>query len=289
MSWLAQLEHELRVRRVPRRARERILAEYREHLADAAADPARGACAELGDPRALAADLAHEAATRTAGWSVAAALAALAVTALVLAVTTLALSDSPAITAGRSTTVAIVAVVALFVGPQLALVSGGLAGLRVLRRRRAALLPAAELRLVRRRAGVALGAGAATAGGLVAYALDLSGPLPGWWVALTAGLAGCALVWLAAAALVLHAAARIVTAVPGPAGGLGDDLPALRALAVRPLALWGVTVALVGALATAGFALAEASALEGLERGLAEALALTACFVAVGRRVGVRR
>ena len=224
---------------------------------------------------------------RTAGWSVAAALAALAVTALVLAVTTLALSDSPAITAGRSTTVAIVAVVALFVGPQLALVSGGLAGLRVLRRRRAAQLPAAELRLVRRRAGVALGAGAATAGGLVAYALDLSGPLPGWWVALTAGLAGCALVWLAAAALVLHAAARIVTPCPGgPVAGRRP--PALRALAVRRPAVGGDRRA--GRRAGhGGSALAEASALEGLERGLAEALALTACFVAVGRRVGVRR
>ncbi len=278
MSWLADLERELRTRRVPARSRERIVAEYREHLVDGGPD-----AASPGDPAALAGALADESAIRATFAAVWAALVALAVTAAVLVATSLALPRSPDLTLAAA-----LPVLALFVAPQLALVAGGLALVRVVRRRHAATLAAAELRLIRRRAGVALGAGAATALALAAYALVLSGSLPAWWVALTAGLAACALAWLGAAALLLRAAGRIASAAPGPAGALGDDLPPLRPLAERPTLLWGATVACVGALATAGFAVAEASAVEGLERGVAEALALTTCFVLVGRRVGVR-
>jgi hypothetical protein len=278
MTWLQTLERALRDRRVPGRSRGRILAEYREHLRDA------GDGARLGDPVALAADLAHESAIRTTFVAVWGALAALAVTAAVLVGTSLALPTAPGLTLAAAP-----AVLVLFVAPQLALVAGGLALVRVLRRRRAHVLSTAELRLVRRRVAVALAAGAATAGALIAYALVLSGALPGWWLALAIGLSVCALAWLSLAALVLRAAGRIATTVPGPAGVLGDDLPALRGLAARPGLLWAATAAVVGVVATAGFGVAEASAIEGLERGVAEVLALTACFWLVGRRVGVRR
>jgi hypothetical protein len=51
-------------------------------------------------------------------------------------------------------------------------------------------VPDAELRLVRRRSAIALGAGAGTVLALAAFALDASGELAAWWAWAT--LAVCA-------------------------------------------------------------------------------------------------
>jgi hypothetical protein len=286
MSWLDDLAAELRARRVPRRERRGILDELRDHIA---CEP--GCEDRLGDPRALAVTFADELASARARRSAFAVFAALAVAAVVLAVSQTTLgqfSRYPGYSNGLSTLLFFPAVLGMLVAPQVALVAGTLAAWRAVRRRRVARLPAAEIALIHRRARVALGAGLATMAGVELYVVDFSSRLPGWWLGSIGGLAAAAGVGLFAARRIVVRSEAIVSGTPGPGGDVFDDLPLLKSTSLRgrPWRL-GVLASVAVGFAMAAFeAPAANSALEGIQRRASEGLAAVAGFVLLGRAVG---
>jgi hypothetical protein len=286
VSWLEILARELTSCGVPARDRQRIVLEFRDHI-----DCEPGCEDRLGDPAALAATFADELASVRSRRSAKDAFAALAITALALAISqvTLGRIGYPGFERGLSQALFWPALFGMFLGPQVALVSGGLAWLRAVRRRRAIALPAAEVALIIRRTRVALAAGFATVAGVELYVLNFSQRLPSWWLGLTGGLgmaAGVALVW---ATRSLALAAQLRPNSPGPPGNIYSDLPLprWRWLGARPWRL-GVLVSLAAGVAMAVVeAHAERSLTEGVQRGLAEGLAAAAGFAVLGRSIGV--
>ena len=103
---------------------------------------------------------------------------------------------------------------------QIAFVAGSLTLVRGVRRE----LSAADLRLVHRRAGIALMAGALTSGSLLVHALELR-PMPAWWIRFAVAGATISFAPLAAAGVALARAVRIAPAPVGVAQGLSGDLP----------------------------------------------------------------
>jgi uncharacterized membrane protein YccF (DUF307 family) len=254
------------------RRRRRILAELGDHLG---CDPD----ADLGDPRELAAQFANELASDAARRTALLTFGALGLTAGVLVVTQASLPLSPDITAGRSLLLAGSATFAMVVGAQVAFAAGSLAALRAFRLRRAPLLPAGEVIVLRRRVAVALAAGALTAAGSALYTLNFWALVPGWWAALTLAASGAAMLPLGAS-LVAHArASSLRVSVGGAAGGLSADL-GLRA---RP-ALIGAAVVTLMLLATG---VAERSFVEGALRAGFEACAFTGCYLVFRRSLAL--
>jgi hypothetical protein len=287
MTWTEDLADELSRRGVPARRRETIVLEIEDHIACEPASVSR-----LGNPRELAAEFADELGTDGARDAVRWSFAALALTAVVLIVSQLAIGAGggyPGFDHGYSLVLAIPALLCMFVAPQIALVAGSLAGLRALRRRREPVLPGAEIELLRRRAWVGLGAGMACAVGLELYVIDFLPVISDWWLALVGTLAGLAIVGLSAAGLRLRAAGRVVVGASGPAGDIFDDLPLLGPLRGRPWRLCAVVAGGVGLLMCVAEWHAERSLAEGLQRGVFEAVAATVGFVVLGRAVGARR
>ena len=288
MSWLDDLSRELRARRVPRRDRDRILLELRDHIA---CEP--GCEDRLGDPRELAVSFADELATSEARGSAFATFAALAVAAVVLVVSLITLgrfAHYPGYSNGISTLLFFPALLGMVVAPQVALVAGTLAAWRALRRRRVASLPADEIGLIHRRVRVALAGGFATMAGLELYVVDFSERLPAWWLGLVGGLAAVAGVGLFAAARTLVRARAIVSGAQGQAGDIYDDLPLLgwRWLRSRPWLLGALAALAVGLALGAFEAHAEHSVVEGIQRGMFEGFVAAVGFVVLGRAIGAR-
>ncbi len=287
MSWLQRLADELGARGVTGRERRRIVFELQDHIA---CEP--GSEERLGDPRELAARFADELATDRARRSALEVFAALAVAALALLVSQLATLHAggyPGFRHGRSMALFLPAAFGMLIAPQAALVAGALAALRAVRRRRANALPAAEIALIRRRAWVGLGAGAATVAGVLLYVADFSAVMPAWWVALVAGLAGVAGAALLAASARLARAGAIVARTSGSAGDVFDDLPVIRWrwLRQRPWRL-GISASLCVGAAVALFEWhAERSLFEGVQRGAVEGFAAAVGFALLGRVIGV--
>jgi hypothetical protein len=287
MTWLAQLGAELEARGIAGAEHRRILAELRDHIESEPACEAR-----LGDPHTLARAFADELATARTRTCALRSFGALAAVAAVLALSQLSLAPAggyPGFDTGLSLALFIPGALAMLVAPQFALVAGTLAALRALTRRRATALPAAELALIRRRASVALAAGLATVAGLELYVIDFSARLPVWWLALIGGLTGVAGAELVAECRRLSRARTIRSDVPGPAGDVYDDLPPLRRSWLRrhPWRL-GALASLGAGVAIAAFTgHAEHSLVEGVERGLFEAVAAALGFAALGKAIGV--
>jgi hypothetical protein len=287
MTWTEELADELHRRGVPARRRETIVLEIEDHIACEPASVSR-----LGDPRDLAAEFADELGAQAARGAVQWVFAALALTAGALAVSQLAIGTGggyPGFDNGYSLALAIPAILGMFVAPQVALVAGSLALLRVIRRRRAPILPRAEIDLLRRRAWVGLGAGLACAIGLELYVIDFLGATHTTWLPLVGGVAGVAILSLCAAGARLRATGRLVVATDGPAGDIFDDLPPLRPLRERPWQLCAIVAGGVGLLMTVAEWHAESSLSEGLQRGAFEGVAAAVGFVALGRTIGARR
>ncbi len=286
MSWLAEFDAELEARGIAPAQRERLVAELADHIACEQGAPTR-----LGPAREIAGQYADELGAELIRHGAAAVFAALSCAALALVVSQLTLGrvGYPGFNHGFSTPLALAAIVAILIGPQVALVGGTLAAWRALRRRHAAVMPAAEIALVRRRAQVGLGAGAVTAAGLLLYTANFIGVLPAWWLALSGGLAAGAMAALLSASRVLARGGSTVVLAGGPAGDLFDDLAPLRALRGHPLLLWLSAALVCGGLVTLAAWHAERSLTEGLERGLFEAVALSIGFAALGRTIGARR
>ncbi|MGB0093326.1 MAG: DUF1707 domain-containing protein [Solirubrobacteraceae bacterium] len=288
MRWLERLADELAVLGVRGRERRRILLELHDHIE---CDP--GCEDRLGAPRELAASFADELATDRARRSAFNAFGALAIAAAALIVSQLAIGHAggyPGFTNGLSVVLFMPAAIGILIAPQVALVAGTLATLRAVRRRRARVLPAAEIALIRRRAWVGLGAGFATVAGLELYVVDFSSVLPAWWLALVGGLAAVAGVTLLGASRTLARAGAVVSGTSGQAGDIYEDLPLTRWqwLRRRPWRVGMIASLTVAIVMTLFQAHAEHSLIEGIQRGLFEGLAAAVGFALLGGAVGVR-
>ena len=269
-----ELRRELEAAGVRGRWQRRALEEAHDHVAES-----EGA---FGDPRELAADVAAvvgTSRTRRAAW---AAFAALALTgaAYVVAWLLVASGGQPDIASGRSPALGIAVTLALFFVPQVTLVAGVLMLWRALRLPTPA--PGAELRVVRRRAAVALAGGVVTAACWLLYVQEFSVS------AAVVALAVAALVALAAAAWLVRGAAGPRVMPEGTAGDVFDDfhLPGLRAHQ------WAFAVgvaAAVGAAAVVAGWHAEGTVADGIVRGLPEATAVLLAYAALGRVLSLRR
>ena len=121
--------------------------------------------------------------------------------------------------------------------------------------------------------------------------VDFAGVLPAWWLALSGALAAGAAAALGGGVAGPCAQRRARSRWrPGRAGDLFDDIPPLRALRGHPLRLC-VVLALAERAARSTLVEwhAEHSLAEGLQRGVAEALAFDRLLRGARPRVGARR
>jgi hypothetical protein len=291
MSWLAEFDEELRVRRVRGGVRERLVAELADHLACAEGQPTQIVLTRLGAARQIAGECADELASDEGRRFAFVAFAALALTALALLATQMGLGaiGYPGYDRGLSTVVSLPSIAGIVIGAQIALVAGLLAGWRAVRRRGERVLPAAEIALIAARTRLALRAGLVVSLSIALLAVDYAAVLPVWWLGLAFGLSAAATAGLIAAwRLGARASATLATAA-GPAGDLFDDVPALRMLRGHPVRLWAGLALASGAAITLLAWHAEHSLAEGLQRGGAEMLVFSLCFAALSRLVGARR
>lgn len=303
--YLDSLSAELRV---PRRARARILAETRDHLLEAVAagQSEKEAVEAFGQARQVAARFHEQLASSSARR--ASARTVLLMGLFVIAMSLAAFGPSNAFPFG----------IPVFIGAQLAAVSGAITLTRWLRYRREALVPAARLRDIYRTNALTVGTVAVVGLAEVANGLGADKPV------FTVGGAALAVAALAASVQVGSAAAR-AWAVPASATAAEEDvLDDLAAVAsrhapwlvteVRRLPLAGGWLDLrrhpwrfcIGFAVACGVALAvwhgvvEAgglATLSGLAKALLaavaiasiEAVAVIGCFAAFGRFLGIRR
>lgn len=276
MTYHAELRDELRSIGFGRRLVERVVVEVEDHLR---CDPQ----AELGPPKLVAQRFALELGAVRTRLAARASFASLALAALILLAVTRAITAAGGYPSSAAQPWAVgVSALGLVAFGQIAFVAGVLTLARALRRDPSG----ADLRLVHRRAFVALAAGALTSGSLLLYALELR-PMPIWWTRLAVAGAASSFVPLAAATVALVRAARIAPVPVGAAVGLSGDLP-------RPLqrhaagALVSLGLLAVG-FATISGAVLESSGVEGLLRGAIEGVGLLAGVAVLGRRLGLRR
>jgi len=276
VTYVSELQRELRAIGFGARLVARISAEVEDHLL---CDPE----AELGTPRLVAERFALELGTARTRLAARVSFGSLALAALILLAVTGAIGAAGGYPATGATAWPVaVSGLGLVVFGQIAFVAGSLTLARGVRRE----LSGADLRLVRRRAGVALTAGALTSGSLLVHALELR-PMPAWWIRFAVAGAAVSFVPFAAASVALVRATHVAPAPLGAAQGLSGDLP-------RPLqrhaagVLVGLGVLAVGFVTVTGAAF-ESSRIEGLIRGAIEAVGLLLGVAALGRVLGLRR
>lgn len=272
MTWLGDLEEELRRARIPNPRRRRILAELADHLA---CDPA--AEERLGAPAALAGQFRNELGTRfTRRAAVASFLALVPLGILVAALFTFAAVYTTDVEPG--------ATIALVLGVQLAFSGGTLALLRAWRLRRVVVVSAAESRVLRRRGALGLAGGGVVVAVLAALATGRDGGLQLSHPALAWTTVGVGAASIFAGALILVGAGRFGPVGEGAAADLSFDL-GLDATPWR-LACW-IAGAVVLSIAVAG--VAQADPIDGLVRAVGDGVACLAGFALLGRPLGLRR
>lgn len=277
-----RLEQELSAVGISGRLRRRILTEVADHLA---CDPD----AQLGDPRELARQFADELGSARARRAALASFGALALTGTLFAVAFLlargaAFGPAPAGAPALGRLASLIAVVA----PQLAFVAGGLAALRVFRRRAAGVLAGAEATIIVRRAAVGALAGLASMAALGVMALEYRRHVLGSWVTFAAVAAAVGIAALAVAVPPIVAAMRVGPAALGPAGDVFDDLGGLTpaALRGRPWRFALATAAAV-ALAITLNGVLSSGPFDGAVLGIGDALVCLVGFATLGRYLGL--
>jgi hypothetical protein len=254
MSWLDDLDAELRAAGIPRKRRQRIAAELDDHLR---CDPD----AQLGEPRDLARRFADELGTayaRRAGFGVFLALAPVG-----LLFGALLLVSGFAVVNGG-----------VVLGTQLAFVGGMLALLRAWRLRGASVVSTGDAVVLRRRAGLGI------AGGALTLASIAGGP--GSLLSWTTVAVGALL--LGTSALPLARAVRVRPTVDGPRHDLSFDLPV--GMAPWPLAF---AIAGVVALCIVVDGVVASDPYDGLARAVADGALCLAGFAVLGGYLGLRR
>lgn len=270
MSWLDELDLELRTARIPAGRRLRILAELADHLAT---DP--GSAERLGSPPTLAQQFADELGTayaRRAGYGVFLALAPVGLLFGVLFT----------VAALYTTSVDAPITIGLTFGVQLAFVGGTLGLLRAWRTRRTPVLTAADARVLVRRAALGITGGAIA---VATLAFAVFQPRGVQWE-----VPALAYATVAVGALTLTAAAVLTARAAGlhPSGeGAGGDLASDLAVAVAP---WRLAFAVAGAVALciAVAGVLQADPIDGLVRALGDGMLCLAGFALLGRPLGLR-
>jgi hypothetical protein len=288
VQYLTELDAELARAGIRGVRRERIIAEFSDHLG---CDPD----ADLGDPVVLAAQFADELGTSFARTAAFRAFLALALAGVLVAVRLVALLPLGA--AGFGTADAVALLIAAVAG-QVALVAGGLGLLRALQLRGRGAIPRQEAVVLARRAGIGLAAGAVT---IIAFpftqtyrahpgVIAIGGHPPNLWWPVASALG---LVALVAAVPAIVRAARLRPQASGQAGDLLADLGPVRPAVARisggsvnrlALAL-GAGLAIVVALA----GIAAGDPYDGILRGLLEGGAFLGAYAVLGRYLGIRR
>ena len=276
--YLEALDLELVDVGIPSRLRRRILAESEDHLRSD-----DGALERFGTPAEVANAFAAELGARTSRRAAIGAFGALGVAGAVYAVSFIGASFAGHPPPDTWSVLALLAFVAVILAPQVSFVAGSLALVRVLRRREA-VLPSSELRVINRRTGIALVFGILTMVALGVLAIELRSESAGWWVELTLVGAAIATPLLVLAALPAAVAARLKPRVAGEPGDLFDDL-GFRTEPWRFATLVAVSLGLVVFLVAA----AQGDPFDGAVNGMAEAIACLAGFAALGRYLGLRR
>jgi hypothetical protein len=278
-AYLQELRRELGVVGIRGRLRRRVLAEAEDHLrSDPEALDRFGGADEVAN--AFAAELGARATRRAA----VGAFAALAVAGAVYAVAFVGASFASVPPPDTFPVLATIAFATIVFAPQVAFVAGALALVRTLRRR-APVLPSAELRVINRRTGVALASALVTMGALALFAFELRGEIAGWWLTFTFVGATAASGLLLLAAVPATGAALLRPQVAGAAGDVFDDLGLTATdpwrFARRVALAVGLLVWVAGAV--------QGDPLDGALRGMAEALACLGGFAVFGRFLGLRR
>jgi uncharacterized membrane protein len=274
-DYLAELSAALQVRGAARR---RFLRECRDHLIDAASE--RGpeqAVRAFGQPWEIAAQFDAEVAA-VRGWrSTLAAVAGVVAT----GASTLALIHAAVPHANAPTW----AVVAFFLAAQLAAVAGGLALIQALVLRRS-MMSAADLMLLSRRNACAL-----VAAGLTMFSAGAAASGRGSAVALLAGpvLVCVAMVGvLRARTLARRLDGSRTLAVRQPLEDLGRVIR-LPLPSIDPGRLLLVTASVAAAAAFVRDRAEHATAAQAVITGGVEAMAVVACFLLLGRPLGLWR
>jgi hypothetical protein len=279
VTYLNRLSVELAAVGIRGRLRDRILAEAADHLAE-------GEPSQFGDPGELARQFAEELATDRSRRAALGAFAALALAGLGVGAAFLVIASAsgpPAdVTSADWLPAGLVAVFGMLFWPQVALAAGVLALLRALRRRREPRLPAAEVALLLRRTRVALAAGALSLASLALQAIEYRQALSSWYVLSATIGAGLLLLPLGGAAVLAGRAAAVRSTAPGEAGDVFDDLP--LSLPRRP---WLLCAATAGCAALAS--LIGGGIEEGPRNAVAEIVLVVAGFLALGKRLVLRR
>jgi hypothetical protein len=272
MTFLDRFARELAAVGIRGRLRRRILAEAADHIA-------QGGEESFGEPAELARQFADELATDRTRVAALASFCALATAGLGFAAAwiTIARAGFPDIGSGSWPPLGDAAAIGTVVFPQLAFAAGLLAVLRLLRCRGERRLPAAEIDLLLARTRYGLAFGVLSMASLAVYGAEF--PVAGWiWPASVALGAP-----LGATALLIHRAAAVKSSVPGDAGDVFDDLP--LELPRSPWLLLALTTA-----AAAGAALVAGGVTnEGPRNAVFELVLVTAGFLALGKRLGLRR
>jgi hypothetical protein len=281
-GFVDDLNRELTRRGVRGAARQRILAEFEDHLS---CEPG----AQLGVPADLARQFADELGTHRALRSTAAAFGALAVAGVLFGIASLlsgylSYDSSHAGSPALGTLANVVGVLA----PQVAFAAGMLAALRAFQRRRNGVLPRAEATVIVRRTVVAVAAGIVTTAALALMAIEFphAGPSGTRTFSFLAAAVGAAAL-LAALPAVLRAV-RLRPAAEGDAGDFTDDLGPFVPIAWRghPWRLALVVAALVGIAVTLSGVIGD-DPYDGVARGLLDAAACLAGFALLGRFLGM--
>lgn len=285
-DFIEKLDGELAARRVRSGMRRRIALEYADHLECEPASEAR-----LGDPAELAGEFAAELAADDARITARNTFLALALAALALVAGQLTIVPAggyPGVNGGAETALAMVAILTILIAPQIALVAGSLAALRAFRRRGSRRLPDAEVALIYRRSSVARAAGLATGAALLLYVVNFTQQMAGWWLALQGGMAIVAIGALTVVAMQARRSRRTIAAVPGPSGGIVDDIPPMALIATHRRTACVAVALLAGACGAVLGGVAERSLIEGLERGTFEALVVGVCLALTLRLCDLR-
>jgi hypothetical protein len=269
--YLAELEGELAARGVRGRGAARVLDEARDHLLEL------GTVEPFGPADRIAGEVAAQLATTRTARSTYGAFVALALTAAVY-FAFMAFGGAPDLFSARHEALGVASVLGLVLFPQIAFVAGCLALLRTLRRR-GDRTSNEELGVIRSRAAIGLAAGALTALSMAVWVVEYRQAV---WL-LVFPLVAVPVLAFAAFAV---AQAGETQAVPGGApGDVFDDL----GIRMDPWPFALLFASLVGALAFAAGWVAEGDPGSGLVRGAFEGIAVLACFVALGRRLALRR
>jgi hypothetical protein len=284
VTYVQELGEELHAVGIRGRLRRRILLEVDDHLREDAAGVHR-----FGAPAELAAKFADELATSGARRGAVAAFLALAPIGVAYSALLLSMRPGPDITSAEMVPLGVVAALVLRLAPQVAFASGVLALLRAWQLRTSAVAPAATVRVLRRRAGVALAAGAATLAATAVYAVEYRAGLPGWWQYAALAMSAGGTVVLAGATSAIVATAGIRSQAAGTAGDVFDDMAPL--VDRLPLRLRGHPwrFCLLFAAGVAVLALLGGGLGEGPRNAVGEFAAICAGFAVLGRFLGLRR